>query len=929
MFDIDATGVKQSVGWVKPSDGFLALDRDGNGTIDSGAELFGDSTTLSTGGTAADGFAAVADLDGNADGLINAQDTAWADLRVWQDLNQDGISDVGELKTMAEAGIANITVGKTEHFTVLDNGNALADLGTYTRTDGTEGTTGSVGQLADINLAVDTFHTQFTDTIPATTNTETLPDMGGSGQVRSLRQAASLQTPEGVALANLLNQYAHATSRTEQMALLDTLLKAWSDTSTMLSTFTGAYAGHDLTVDMQSWYAPSLYTGSPDYYAWADKLTIMERFNGRTYQPIPEGNEPVTLTLWHSPRDLLQISYDTLKQSVYDSLLVQTRLKPYLDDISLSLTGTGIALDFNALDTRLANFHDTDAAAAVGDLLDLRRLMGDTLEAAGWDGLTLLTDWAATDAGDAAVAATLAEFGYGGGIHTAATGAIDGGDANDLVAGQAGDPSTGSGQVINGGAGNDMLLGGNGNDTLIGGTGNDLLHGGAGNDTYVFNAKDGNDTILETHGDTSSDTLQFGTGITVGDISIAQEGDALVFRHINGRDSVTVAHWFANDPSTGSGQAPGKHTLDSVTFAGGRSFDLNTLQLGGANADVLTALATTPGGVPLNQILAGGAGNDTLTGGDGNDWLLGGTGADTMSGGAGNDTYSVDNAGDVVIESADQLTGSPLTNGVDVVESSISSYTLTDNVENLTLVGASGISGTGNSLDNVITGNAADNLLQGMDGNDTLIGNTGNDTLDGGLGTDVMAGGVGNDVYIVDTLADTIIELAGQGTDTVYTDLTYTLGSNLENLTLTGTNAADGTGNELNNVLTGNSANNTLSGMAGNDTLDGGLGADTLLGGVGDDTYIVDNTGDLVIENAAEGIDTVKSAITYTLTDNVENLTLTSLTGSGQAPAAIDGTGNVLDIIIGNVADNTLTVLEGNDTLTSGATNDEIWRKAA
>lgn len=105
--------------------------------------------------------------------------------------------------------------------------------------------------------------------------------------------------------------------------------------------------------------------------------------------------------------------------------------------------------------------------------------------------------------------------------------------------------------------------------------------------------------------------------------------EAPVFRHINGRDSVTVAHWFSEGA---------KNKLDTVTFADGRNFDLTTLQLGSIDADVPTALATTPGGVPINQVLVGGAGNDTLIGGEGNDWLLGGAGADTLSGGLGNGT---------------------------------------------------------------------------------------------------------------------------------------------------------------------------------------------------------------------------------------------------------------------------------------------------
>jgi VCBS repeat-containing protein len=905
-FDLTGEGVQTSVGWVAPNDGFLVLDRNGDGVINDGTELFGDATPLvdATGaviGKAADGFEALAAQDTNADGVVNSADANFSNLRVWQDLNQDGVSQAGELKTLAELGIESFNVASINHSQLLSNGNQIADTGSYTRTDGTTGTAGVTAGMADINLAVDTFHRTFADAIPLTTEAQALPDMHGSGVVRDLRQAASILTTEGASLANSLGQFSVATTRNEQRALLDTLIADW-----------GATSGFE---DMQTQAAAHGYTISTNLDAVHQaRLNALEQFNGRSFYKMPwettnaqGGVTGMSITGSHisifmnfTQLTLLDQAYSALKESVYDALVVQTRLKPYLDDIGLTLdAGGSFSLDFTALDTRLTTAHTGNANTAIGDLLDLRRLMGATLEGAGWDGLALLTDWAATDATDPAVATTLADFGYNGGIHTNATGTVDGGSANDIVAGQIGD------DVLSGGAGNDMLLGGNGNDTLIGGTGNDLLHGGAGNDTYVFNAGDGHDTILETFGDTGIDTLHFGASassgqlpITPGDISIAQEGDALVFRHINGRDSVTVAHWFASD----------KNKLDTVTFADGRSYDLTTLQLGSIDADTLNALATAPGGIPINQILAGGAGNDTITGGDGNDWLLGGAGADAMSGGAGGDTYSVDNANDVVVETADPLTGSPLTNGVDVVESS-ASYTLADNVENLTLVGSGAIAGTGNAQDNLITGNNADNALYGMDGNDTLTGNAGNDTLDGGAGADTLLGGTGNDTYVLDNLGDTVTENSGQGTDTVIAPFDYTLGANVENLTLAEGTALNATGNELNNVINGNSNDNTLTGNAGNDWLNGGIGADTMLGGTDDDTYIVDNAGDLVVENAAEGIDTVKSSIIYTLTDNAENLTLTGA-------ATIDGTGNVLDnVITGNDANNTLTGLEGNDTL--------------
>ncbi len=300
----------------------------------------------------------------------------------------------------------------------------------------------------------------------------------------------------------------------------------------------------------------------------------------------------------------------------------------------------------------------------------------------------------------------------------------------------------------------------------------------------------------------------------------------------------------------------------------------------GANLEnlTLTGMAAINGtGNTLNNIMIGNGGANVLDGG---------TGADTMAGGAVNDTYIVENVGDVVTEAAGA--------GTDVVQSSIT-YVLGNEIENLTLMGSLAVNGTGNGLNNILTGN------------------TGNNILDGGQGADAMSGGPGNDTYVVDNIGDTVAESASAGTDTVQSAVTFTLGANLENLTLTGTAAINGTGNMLNNTLIGNSDRNVLN---------GGTGADAMPGKAGDDIYVVDNSGDTVTENANEGIDSVQSSLTYTLGTNVENLTLTGTT-------AINGTGNALDnVLIGNSGANVLKGGTGNDTYVVG-TGDSVVENAS
>jgi Ca2+-binding RTX toxin-like protein len=206
---------------------------------------------------------------------------------------------------------------------------------------------------------------------------------------------------------------------------------------------------------------------------------------------------------------------------------------------------------------------------------------------------------------------------------------------------------------------------------------------------------------------------------------------------------------------------------------------------------------------------------------------------------------------------------------------------------------------------------SGDDSVDAGAGNDAVFGRGGNDTLNGGTGRDTLAGGLGDDVYIIDNVADQVVELAGQGQDLVQASVSYTLMAEVENLTLTGS-AVTGTGNTLANLIIGNAAANLLAGDAGNDTLDGAAGADTMQGGTGDDTYLVTSVLDVVSEAVAGGTDTVLSSVSLTLAAEVERLTLTG--------SAANGTGNALaNLLIGTATANTL----------DGGLSQPNWRGAA
>ena len=439
-----------------------------------------------------------------------------------------------------------------------------------------------------------------------------------------------------------------------------------------------------------------------------------------------------------------------------------------------------------------------------------------------------------------------------------------------------------------GNASNNSLTGNAAANVLDGGAGTDTLAGGAGDDLYIVDST--TDVITEA-ASAGIDSVQSSAtyALSANIENLVLTGTSAINATGNTLNNALTGNTAANVLSGGAGSDTMIGGLGNDTYVVDVAGDIVTENAGEGTDTVQAAITYALGANVENLTLTGaiainGTGNalvNTLTGNTANNILDGGAGADTLKGGAGNDTYVVDNAGDVITENASE--------GTDLAQSSVT-FTLAANVENLTLTGTAAINATGNTLNNTLTGNAASNVLSG------------------GAGTDTMIGGLGNDTYVVDVATDIVTELANEGTDTVQSAITYTLGSNVENLTLTGAVAVNGTGNALVNTVTGNTADNVL---------DGGAGADALIGGAGNDTYVVDNAGDAVTEAASAGIDAINASVTYVLAANVEYLTLTS-------PATINGTGNALDNWLhGNAAVNTLDGGSGNDTLW-GADGDDV-----
>ncbi len=841
FFDVNGDGWKRKMAWTKPGDGLIAFDKDGNGKIESFDEIAyvgyapGQQTDLAA-------LRQAFDTDHN--GVLDAGDAKWSQFGVWQDANSNGVNDDGEYRSLSDMGISAIGLASDGRFQVID-GQTVHGLAVATKTDG------STLAVADVTL------------------------------------------------------------RTSNQAQVPT-------------------ANPDGTTGTTTVSVPK-YGKGQEFVGTADKDLVFGT-----------------------------AASDAFRTGEGDDVIVDDGGNDGVE------AGAGNDLIYSGIDNDIVNAgagNDTVLAGAGNDLV-----FGDGADESG-DDLIMMED-----GNDVAFGGAGSDFiggGLGNDVLSGNTGddKLFGEDGWDALFGQEGDDE------LWGMAGNDLLYGEQGNDVLAGGEGDDAMEGGAGDDTYEVDSF--GDTVTELAGegtDTVNASISYALGGNLENLTLTGAD------HLKGTGNAADNLLIGNAGNNALTGLAGSDTLDgglgADSLIGGVGDDTyivdnasdQVVEVAGEGVDTVRSrisysLAAHVENLTLVGINAiNGTGNEldnALVGNVAANVLDGGAGADVMRGGRGNDTYVVDNAGDVVMENAEE--------GVDTVLAS-TSYTLSAHVENLTLTG-NAAAAIGNELDNALHGNVQANLLDGAAGTDVMIGGEGDDTysvdqagdvvveadgegddtvvsaigytlganlenltlmgnavsatgngqdnilmgnaqanlLDGAAGADQMAGSAGDDTYIVDEAGDRVVELAGEGHDTVLASVSHALSANVENLSLTGTADIHATGNALDNLIMGNSGANVL---------DGGAGADRLIGGAGDDVYRVDNMGDSVVEQAGEGLDTVLASVSYGLSAHAENL---SLTGA----ADLSATGNELDnMLTGNSGNNTLDGGAGADTMAGGLGHD-------
>lgn len=801
-FDLDKNGFAEKTAWIGLEDGFLCLDRNGNSKIDDGGELFGDQVELSNGAISVSGFEALADFDEDGDGVIDHNDTVWNDLRVWIDANHNGISDSGELKTLNELGVVNISLDVTKEENVdTATGTMEAEFAMVTFADGTE------RKISEFWFPVNTSDTTQT---------------GGDGEIVETKGnvpdiTLAIEADKTGTLAVLYKKYCLSEDFVEKRFLSKQILYFITDSTDI---------------------SPNSRGGNID----ARDLHVIETFMGREFVGVG-GTNPNS-----NAANILKKLYISLENIFFSDLNVESQDSFYINMIFVSEDEQGNKIvDFtflNAiLEMEIATGENVEGNLySIGSYLSLFDEAYDT---------NAFSEFSTYYKAVSPQYADILELSKSGTTYLATndndtyrgTGNNDfifGLDGNDILNGASGidiiHGNNGNDQ-ISGGVGNDMLYGDSGSDTLDGGTGNDTLKGGAGDDTYIFAKGYGNDTIIDSEG---LNTLRF-KGLDPSDILVNGTGECDVTITIKGTNDTLVIKDFRKGEEYRNYDLEFNGVKMHVTDKGSPFRHI----YGGNGDDVLKAVVDdsvmhafggddTVYGSKGDDIIYGNEGSDTIYAGNGNDFVYGGAGNDIIDGGEGNDllyggfgddTYIFGkNCGTDVINDTEGTSVIKLTNEVSLADLRIDSVgedvvisirdtddkliitdfkqnpdnyvlrigdeeiSVKDNItaeekdflsgsenydyivnENKTVIagGESGDRIIGSGMDEYILGDSDSDQLLAGGGNDVIFGGSGDDYINGGDGDDIIDAGTGNDFIDGGSGNDIYIFKPGYGADSI------------------------------------------------------------------------------------------------------------------------------------------------------------------
>ena len=917
-FDHEGDGFAENSAWVDKNDGILIIDKNNNGKLDNGNEIFGDNYIKSNGKKASSGFDALRDLDSNNDGIISAEDSEFNNIKI--------LKGDGTLLTLEEAGIISINLNSTAKNTVDENGNTLISQGTFVYADGT------TGNLGDFNLAVEKAYSKEINTVEVSDEIKALPNISSFGTVHSLRQ--SMMLDESGELKELIKDFVATESAAAKKDKIKEILYKWTG-------------------------ADKVTVASGGYHYDGQKLHVIEKFMGEEFVGANNDGRP---TVWAAP--FLDDCYNQITEYVYYKLMVQTdeHLKSLynLIDLGYCIGTDTVSYNFNGVMEYIDNLLNKDETMGKNQLVEVtkiikifgydkqgnfdkyiehfnsieeeyggllntvgKNIISGTSEADTIEGTTAAdavygddgNDTINTRQGDDVV------FGEGG------NDVIDVCEGNDIVFGGDGNDSIlgGNGRdTLYGGAGNDTIKGGNDNDTIYGGDGDDVLeggegydaiYGGAGNDTIRgtlrsnhLNGGDGDD-LIQTHngsdtvvggkgndrielftertswesgvptviyclGDgndtistiSSRNILRFGKGITKENIQFSADGNDLIISFKDNEGSIRIKNDLADGTS---------YKFTDYNFNDGTTMTHN---------DIIKKLVTygTEGndsikGSPYNDTIYGYGGDDTIQALNGNNLVYGGAGNDSIRGDYGNDTIYGGDGNDYIDASK----------GSDIVYGGAGNDTITFFYYD--------------------SNPASSNYVDAGEGNDRIEMNGGkNNTVIGGLGNDYIYNKGGSNIYIYN-LGDGNDTIVPKGNSSNNDTLQFGDGITLENIKFVGSNIdvnitfkeyegsillkgilnnsngkinsykfADGTilnhnemlkhfspieGTESADTIYGSSANDTIYGHGGNDSLCGDFGNDIIYGGAGNDTISGSDGNDTIY--GEDGNDYIESGKGY------------------------------------------------------------------